>query len=69
VPADEPWWNDVIEVAGPAAPTTDLSRLVEPASAALPIVAEPWGRGWVSEDDAVAARETVRRLAEALRAG
>jgi hypothetical protein len=68
VPAGEPWWHDVIEVARPAAPTTDLPRLVELASAALPIVAEPWGRGWVSEDDAAAAGETVRRLAEALRA-
>ncbi|GGU52673.1 DUF4259 domain-containing protein [Lentzea flava] len=67
VAAGEPWWRDVIEAAGPAAPATDRPRLVELASAALPIVVEPWERGWVSEDDAMAARETVRRLSEALR--
>lgn len=68
VPADEPWWRGVSEESARAAPTTDLTRLAELAAAALPAVVESWGQGWTSPEDAVAADETVRRLAEVLRA-
>jgi hypothetical protein len=63
---DESWWRDVAEAAAPAAPSTDVPRLVELARAALPIIIDSWGEGWTSADDAIAAGDTVRRLSEAL---
>ncbi|MFJ5992592.1 DUF4259 domain-containing protein [Lentzea sp. NPDC092896] len=66
--AGEPWWDEVAGKAAAVLPIPDLIRLVPAATAVLAIVAEPWGRDWTSPDDAVAAEETARRLAEVLSA-